>query len=119
MKTRFLVVMSLLLIGSALTLHAQNTLPDPNNNACWQSFEALRACQIDQYNRELKYEQSCTSYPEYQCNPSTTNTNANSEFQQAKSKRRGAGPNTIANQFSRMTNLTPTTPASTQAADSK
>jgi hypothetical protein len=71
MKTRLVISIGFLLLVSAISLQAQNALPDPHNDACWQSLESLRACQLEQYNREIDYAQRCTSYPEYQCTPPT------------------------------------------------
>jgi hypothetical protein len=48
---------------------AQNSLPNVKDGACWESVETLHACVQEQYDRELDYEQRCTSYPEYQCAP--------------------------------------------------
>jgi hypothetical protein len=71
MKVQKLVPIGILLVLSAATLSAQNTLPDPHNDACWQSLSALRACELEQYNLALDQAQRCTSYPEYQCMPAS------------------------------------------------
>ena len=60
---------AILFVSSVVPLSAQNNLPDPKDASCWESLTALRACSLEQYNRELDYEQRCTSYPEYQCAP--------------------------------------------------
>jgi hypothetical protein len=69
MKARLLVLAGILFTLSTPFLSAQNALPDPHNDACWQSLSSLRACQLAEYNREAAYAQRCTSYPEYQCLP--------------------------------------------------
>ena len=68
MKLQNLVLIGLLLLGSVATVAAQNSLPNPNDDSCWSSVAALRACQLKVYNEEQDYAQRCTSYPEYQCN---------------------------------------------------
>jgi hypothetical protein len=108
MKIRTIITLSFLLLFSAFTLQAQNTLPDPHNDSCWQSLDALRACQLEQYNREADYSQRCTSYPEYQCAPPTTVANSNAEQAKQPSTTNKVS-RTNAKQFSRMTNLTSTT----------
>jgi len=67
-KFRALTFAGILFVLSVAPLSAQNSLPNPNAS-CWESLAALRACSLEQYNRELDYEQRCTSYPEYQCAP--------------------------------------------------
>jgi len=116
MKTRSALIISILLIASAFTLQAQNALPDPTNDACWQSLDSLRACQLEQYNREMDYAQRCTSYPEYQCNPSTTDATADSELGKVTPKKTNLDLN--AKQVSRVTNLTQTS-SPVQTSDSK
>ncbi len=69
MKTLKLLSIGVLLLVSVATLSAQNTLPNPNNDSCWSSLAALRACQLQAYQQEQDYAQRCTSYPEYQCIP--------------------------------------------------
>jgi hypothetical protein len=64
-----LIPVGLLLLISAVSLSAQNTLPDPHNNSCWSSIGALQNCQIQAYNEAQDHAQRCTSYPEYQCIP--------------------------------------------------
>jgi len=66
---RVLSSIGILLALSVAPLSAQNNLPSPKDASCWESLTALRACSLEQYNRELDYEQRCTSYPEYQCSP--------------------------------------------------
>ena len=68
-KFRALTFTGILFVLSVAPLSAQNRLPDPKDSSCWESLTALRACSLEQYNRELDYEQRCTSYPEYQCAP--------------------------------------------------
>ncbi|HUI83697.1 MAG TPA: hypothetical protein VL240_05710 [Candidatus Binatia bacterium] len=67
MKAQKLILVGILLLVSAAALSAQNTLPDPHNDSCWSSVDALRACQLQAYERAQDYAQRCSSYPEYQC----------------------------------------------------
>jgi hypothetical protein len=69
MKLQRLTLIGILLLVSAAGLSAQNTLPNPNDVACWSSIDALRACQLQAYNAAMDQAQRCTSYPEYQCLP--------------------------------------------------
>jgi len=69
MKTLKLISIGVLLLVSVATLSAQNNLPNPQDDACWSSLAALRACQLQAYQQEQDYTQRCTSYPEYQCIP--------------------------------------------------
>jgi hypothetical protein len=69
MKLQKLLTIGFLLVISVATLSAQNTLPNPNDDACWSSLDALRACQLQAYNAYMDQAQRCTSYPEYQCLP--------------------------------------------------
>jgi len=68
MKTLKLISIGVLLLVSVATLSAQNSLPNPHDDACWSSLAALRACQLKAYDQAVDYAQRCTSYPEYQCN---------------------------------------------------
>lgn len=79
MKIKTLVITGILLLMSAVALPAQNTLPDANNDSCWQSLSSLRACQLAEQQREADYAQRCTSYPEYQCIPATEQHTKNPE----------------------------------------
>lgn len=69
MKLQKLILVGILLLVSVAALSAQNALPNPNDDACWSSLDALRACQLQAYNAALDQAQRCTSYPEYQCLP--------------------------------------------------
>ena len=69
MKLQKLLTVAFLLLISVASLSAQNTLPDPHNDACWSSLDALRACQLQAYNAAMDQAARCTSYPEYQCLP--------------------------------------------------
>ncbi len=51
----------------AATLSAQSALLNPQDDNCWSSLNALRACQTRAYDQAQSYAQRCTSYPEYQC----------------------------------------------------
>ena len=67
MKLQNVVLIGLLLLVPVATLSAQNSVPNPNDDSCWSSLSALRACQLQAYNQAQDYAQRCTSYPEYQC----------------------------------------------------
>jgi hypothetical protein len=69
MKLQKLLVIGFLLVISVAAATAQNTLPNPNDDACWSNLNALRACQLRAYNAAQDYDQRCSSYPEYQCAP--------------------------------------------------
>jgi hypothetical protein len=69
MKLQKLIPVGILLLLSVATLSAQNSLPNPHDDACWSSLSALRACQLQAYDQVLDQAQRCTSYPEYQCLP--------------------------------------------------
>ena len=68
-KLETLIPAGILMILSVAPLSAQSGLPDPQDDACWQSLSALHACQVEQYNRAMDQAERCTSYPEYQCMP--------------------------------------------------
>lgn len=88
-KFRALTFIGTLSVLSVAPLSAQSGLPSPKDASCWESLAALRACSLEQYNRELDYEQRCTSYPEYQCAPapeqSPAPTNRAKSVKKAKS----------------------------------
>jgi hypothetical protein len=69
MKLQTLLAVGFLLMISTAAVSAQNTLPNPNDDACWSSLDSLRACQLHAYDVAKDYDQRCTSYPEYQCAP--------------------------------------------------
>jgi hypothetical protein len=78
-----------LLLFSASSLFAQNNLPDPNDNACWQSLETVHKCAQADYDRAMSQALRCTSYPEYQCEPESQpvkNTPVAKAQKQKKSK---------------------------------
>jgi hypothetical protein len=85
-KFRALTFIGILLVWSVATLSAQNSLPNPKDASCWESLAALRACSLEQYNRELDYEQRCTSYPEYQCAPVPEQSAVTTDVAKNKSK---------------------------------
>jgi hypothetical protein len=93
MKTRLLVATGILFLLSTPLLSAQNALPDPHNDGCWQSLESLRACQLAEYNREADYAQRCTSYPEYQCLPADEEGVKNPERMRATAKKQNNAAN--------------------------
>ena len=68
-KLEKLIAVGILLLLSAAALSAQNTLANPNDDACWSSLAALRACELQAYAQAMDQAQRCTSYPEYQCLP--------------------------------------------------
>jgi hypothetical protein len=87
MKPQKLLMIGFLVLISVAGVSAQNTLPNPNDNSCWSSLEALRACQLQAYNAETDYAQRCTSYPEYQCAPTGAQRNPeNAAVKQDKNK---------------------------------
>lgn len=69
MKLQKLIPVGILLLVSVATLSAQNSLPNPHDDACWSSLSALRACQLQAYDRAMDQAERCTSHPEYQCLP--------------------------------------------------
>ena len=69
MKLKKRLVIGFLLVISVAAATAQNTLPNPNDDGCWSSLGALRACQLRAYNAAEDYDRRCSSYPEYQCAP--------------------------------------------------
>ena len=69
MKLQKIIPVGILLLLSVATLSAQNALPNPHDDAGWSSLAALRACQLQAYDRAMDQAQRCTSYPEYQCLP--------------------------------------------------
>jgi hypothetical protein len=71
MKIQKTILVGTLLLLSVAGLSAQNTLLDPNDDACWSSLAALRACELQAYDHAMDQAQRCTSYPEYQCLPAT------------------------------------------------
>lgn len=87
MKAQVFIAIGILFFLSTPFLSAQNALPDPHNDACWQSVASLRACQLAEANREADYAQRCTSYPEYQCLPADEGTNKNAEAAGKKSRK--------------------------------
>jgi hypothetical protein len=69
MKLQKLIPVGILLLLSVATLSAQTALPNPHDDACWSSLSALRACDLQAYDRVMEQATRCTSYPEYQCLP--------------------------------------------------
>lgn len=87
MKLQKLLAIGFFLVISFAAATAQNTLPNPNDNSCWSSLDALRACQLRAYNAAQDYDQRCSSYPEYQCAPSEQGqTSENAAAKQDKNK---------------------------------
>ena len=83
---RALIPIGTLLLLSVAPLSAQNILPNPQDGSCWESLSALRACALEQYNRELDQAERCTSYPEYQCAPAPEQNASQTEAARRKSK---------------------------------
>jgi hypothetical protein len=69
MRLEKLLAIGFVFLIFAAVASAQNTLPSPNDDACWSSLDALRSCQLRAYSVAQDYDQRCTSYPEYQCLP--------------------------------------------------
>lgn len=85
-KFRALTFTGILFVLSVAPLSAQNRLPDPKDSSCWENLTALRACSLEQYNRELEYEQRCTSYPEYQCAPAPGHSALSADMAKSEAK---------------------------------
>jgi|SRR6516164_8959091 len=86
MKVERLAPIGILLLGSVLGVSAQNSFPDPYNDACWQNLAALRACEEAEYDRATDFAQRCTSYPEYQCEAGKERSVSAEERTKTKSK---------------------------------
>ncbi len=84
MKLQKLIPVGILLLLSAATLSAQSALPNPNDDACWSSLSALRACDLQAYDKVMEQAERCTSYPEYQCLPPEVSLHKTSETNSAK-----------------------------------
>jgi len=69
MKLLTILLTATLLLLTASAVSAQNSLPDTNDAACWQSLDALHDCAQAQQDRAMAQAERCTSYPEYQCEP--------------------------------------------------
>lgn len=69
MKLLTILITATLLMLASSSVFAQNSLPDPNDAACWQSLDALHNCAQAQQDRAMAQAERCTSYPEYQCEP--------------------------------------------------
>jgi hypothetical protein len=98
MKLRTLIAIGTLLLLSAAALAAQNSLPNPNDSSCWESLSALRACQMEQYNRAMDQAERCTSYPEYQCLPAPEPSASSEEMAKGTSKLNHGKPSAAAKQ---------------------
>lgn len=103
MKFQKLIPVGILLLLSVATLSAQNTLPNPHDDACWSSLASLRACELQAYNQAADYAQRCSSYPEYQCLPAEKPAQKTSEKHSAKT-------------ISKTGDTTPSAPATTAVA---
>lgn len=84
MKLQKLIPVGILLLVSVATLSAQNTLPNPHDDACWSSLSALRACDLQAYDQVMEQALRCTSYPEYQCLPPEVSLHKTSASNSAK-----------------------------------
>jgi len=85
-KVPMLISIAIMFVISVAPLSAQNSLPNPQDSYCWESLSALRACAIEQQNRELDYAERCTSYPEYQCAPAPDQSASQVEMAKKNSK---------------------------------
>jgi len=85
-KLPVLISIAIMFLMSVDPLSAQNNLPNPQDSSCWESLSALRACAIEQHNRELDYAERCTSYPEYQCAPAPDENASQVEMAKRNSK---------------------------------
>ena len=70
-KLPALIPIGILLLTSVAPLSAQNSLPNPQDDSCWESLSALRACAVEEQKHALDQSERCTSYPEYQCMPAS------------------------------------------------
>jgi len=113
MKTQKLIAVGILLLASVAALSAQNTLPNPHDDACWSSLDTLRTCQLQAYNAALDQAQRCTSYPEYQCLP------AEEQTQQKVSAKHAAKGASQANNAPVAVGLVDTSGTGAQIADGK
>lgn len=101
MKTK-LLVLGIFFLLSIPFVSAQNALPDPHNDACWQSMDSLRTCQLAAYNREMDYAQRCTPYPEYQCLPADEGKTKNIEAANKPMKqKKGTNATAAGNKYDR------------------
>jgi hypothetical protein len=69
MKIQKLISVGILLLLSVAVLSAQDSLPNPHDDASGSSVAALRAWDLQAYNQFMDQAQRCNSYPEYQCLP--------------------------------------------------
>ena len=100
MKLQTFISIGTLLLLSAAALTAQNSLPNPNDSSCWESLPALRACQMEQYNRAMDQAERCTSYPEYQCTPAAEPSAASEEMAKGTAKLNHGKPSAATKQAS-------------------
>ena len=63
MKLLTILLTATLLLLTASAVSAQNSLPDTNDAACWQSLDALHDCAQAQQDRAMAQAERCTSYP--------------------------------------------------------
>jgi len=85
-KIRALMPIGLLLVLAAAPLAAQNRLPNPHDESCWESISALHACALERYQNEMDQAERCTSYPEYQCMPAPEPSASEMESRRGTSK---------------------------------
>jgi Family of unknown function (DUF6520) len=88
---KFLLPAAFLLLAIS-SLAAQTDLPNANDSACWTSLTALHNCVQAQQERAMAQAESCTSYPEYQCNPETLASVQQGQLQKQVAKHSNAAP---------------------------
>lgn len=98
MKFQKLIPIGILLLLSVATVSAQSALPNPHDDACWSSLSALRACDLQAYDKVMEQAERCTSYPEYQCLPPEVSLYKTSATNSAKavSKAANSADNAVA-----------------------
>ena len=81
-----LVPIGTLLLLFAAPLAAQNSMPNPHDESCWENLSTLHACMLEQYNRAIDQAERCSSYPEYQCLPALDESASATEMAKGTSK---------------------------------
>src|SRR3974390_1938080 len=85
-----LVPIGTLLLLFAAPLAAQNSMPNPHDESCWENLSTLHACVLEQYNRAIDQAERCSSYPEYQCMPESDDGALSAEMAKGASKTNAA-----------------------------
>ena len=81
-----LVPVGIVLLLFVSPLSAQNSMPNPHDESCWESLSSLHACVLEQYNRAIDQAERCSSYPEYQCMPAPDESASKTEMARGTSK---------------------------------